>query len=89
MNPKYTLEPTNITHLEADINYTVIYRKCGTKEIVSYTLKRFEECLSDNASFVRIHKRFLVNKNFVHQVMPLKVILFSGKVLPIARRRKI
>jgi DNA-binding LytR/AlgR family response regulator len=89
MNPKYTTEPTNITHLEADVNYTVVYRECGSKQLVSYTLKRFEESLSDNVSFVRIHKKFLVNKNFIHEVMPLKVVMLSGKVLPLARRRKI
>lgn len=89
MNAKYTTEPTNITHLEADINYTVIYRKCGTKEIVSYTLKRFEKYLSTDGSFVRIHKRFLVNKSFIQEVMPLKVVMLSGEILPLARRRKI
>jgi DNA-binding LytR/AlgR family response regulator len=89
MNPKYTTEPKAITHLEADVNYTVVYRECGSKEIVSYTLKRFEELLSDNTSFVRIHKGFIVNKAFIREIKPLNVVLHSGTVLPLARRRKI
>ena len=93
MNPKYTIEPKDITHLEADVNYTIIYRDSGSeeqsKEIVSYTLKRFEELLSDNASFVRIHKGYIVNKAFIREIKPLNVVLASGIVLPLARRRKI
>lgn len=89
MNPKYTIEPKAITHLEADVNYTVVYRECGSKEVVSYTLKRFEEMLSDNTSFVRIHKGFIVNKAFIREIKPLNVVLHSGEVLPLARRRKI
>jgi len=89
MNPKYMIEPKEITHLEADVNYTVVYRECGSKQIVSYTLKRFEELLSDNASFVRIHKGFIVNKAFISEIKPLNVVLHSGAILPLARRRKI
>lgn len=89
MNPKYTIEPKAITHLEADINYTIVYRECGSKEIVSYTLKRFEELLSDNKSFVSIHKGYIVNKAFIRKVDTLNVVLLTGEVLPLARRRKI
>lgn len=89
MNPKYTIEPTEITYLEAEINYTLIHRECGSKEMVSYTLKRFEESLSHDNSFVRIHKGFIVNKAFISEIKPLNVVLLSGAVLPLARRRKI
>jgi DNA-binding LytR/AlgR family response regulator len=89
MNPKYTIEPKAITHLEADVNYTIVHRECGSKQILSYTLKRFEEMLSDNTSFVRIHKGYIVNKAFISEIKPLNVVMRSGAVLPLARRRKI
>lgn len=89
MNPKYTFEPKAITHLEADINYTVVYRECGSKEVVSYTLKRFEEMFSNDASFVRIHKGFIVNRLHICQIMKTNVVMTSGTVLPLARRRKL
>ena len=43
----------------------------------------------DNPSFVRIHKSFLVNRKFIQEVRPLKVVMLSGLELPLARRRKI
>lgn len=93
MKPKYMIELKDITHLEADVNYTIIYRAGGSKEmskeIVSYTLKRFEELLADNASFVRIHKSYLVNRHFIREIKTANVVMISGEVLPLARRRKI
>ena len=45
--------------------------------------------IGDNPSFVRIHKSFLVNRKFIQEVRPLKVVMLSGLELPLARRRKI
>ncbi|MFY7910994.1 MAG: LytR/AlgR family response regulator transcription factor [Emticicia sp.] len=78
-----------ITHLEASVNYTLIHKKSGKVEVCCYTLKRFEEMLASNPSFIRIHKAYIVNKQFIRDVMPKNVVLHSGEVLPIARRRKI
>lgn len=89
MKPKHYVESTAITHLEGKVNYTRVHRECGRIEMVSYSLKRFEESLSDNPSFVRIHKSFLVNRKFIQEIMPLKVVMLSGLELPLARRRKI
>lgn len=87
------IEPKDISHLEADVNYTIIYRNRGSKEtskeVVCYTLKRFEELLANNTSFIRIHKSYLVNKQFIREIKPATVIMASGEVLPLARRRKI
>ncbi|WP_435356650.1 LytR/AlgR family response regulator transcription factor [Emticicia sp. SJ17W-69] len=74
--------------LEAQINYTNIYFADGSKEISPYTLKKFEQQLASNPSFIRIHRSFLVNKNFIREIKHLNVVLISGAILPLARRRR-
>ena len=74
---------------EGAINYTILHFHDGTSEIHSYTLKRFAELLADDAAFVRIHKSYLVNKQYIAEVMPANVVLHSGVVLPLARRRRL
>lgn len=89
MKKKYKKPLEYVTHFEGSINYTLIHRNNGKIEVCSYTLKRFEEMLASNPSFVRIHKGYIVNKQFISEIMPKNVILRSGEVLPLARRRKI
>jgi DNA-binding LytR/AlgR family response regulator len=89
MKKHYTDPLEYITHFEASINYTLIHRDNEKVEVCSYTLKRFEEMLASNPSFVRIHKGYIVNKQFIREVMPSNVVLHSGAVLPLARRRKV
>lgn len=74
---------------EASVNYTILHFQDGSKEMHSYTLKRFEELLSSDTAFVRIHKSFLVNKQYIAEVNPANVVMYSGVVLPLARRRRV
>ncbi len=53
-----------ITHLEANDNFTEVYLEKGSKLTICRTLKQFEELLS-NFSFVRTHRSFMVNTEFV------------------------
>jgi two-component system LytT family response regulator len=78
----------NIIYLEASANYTIFHLKGGKSEISSYTLKHYEKILEINQAYTRIHRRFLVNRNFVASHCPNEVLLGNGKRLPIARRRK-
>lgn len=86
------IDHQNICHLEGALNYTVIHLADGKKEIYASTLKHYEYLLADSKNFVRIHKSFIINCDFIKEVK-LKpqstVILQSGVELPIARRRKI
>lgn len=87
MRPLIT--PSEAYLLEGSVNYTILHYTDGTSEISSYTLKKFEKQLSSNTAFVRIHKSFLVNRNFIKEVMKTNVVLHSGAILPLARRRKL
>jgi DNA-binding LytR/AlgR family response regulator len=78
---------TEVLYLAADINYTTIYYKNGAYHVVPYTLRRFEEHLAPYQNFVRIHRAFIINKNYVADASPTEVMLSTGLWLPVARRR--
>jgi two-component system, LytTR family, response regulator len=79
----------DISHLEGHSNYTLFYFNNGTKLLVSKTMKEYEELLND--SFVRIHKKFVINiQHLIHFDIKsdMCVLLKNGKKLNISRRRK-
>lgn len=75
--------------LEASVNYTILHYTDGESQIYSYTLKRFEQHLASNNSFIRIHKSFIVNRAYILEVRKSEVVLLSNVVLPLARRRRV
>ena len=81
-----------VTHFEGRVNYTIIHFVDGTQQLSCYTLKRFEELL-EKEIFIRIHRAFIVNLTFIHEIISIQnrqeVILQNGKKLSVARRRKI
>ncbi|AWV99028.1 LytR/AlgR family response regulator transcription factor [Arcticibacterium luteifluviistationis] len=77
----------DVSHFKADINYTSIHLKNGEKYMLSYTLKRFEEMLENSENFVRIHRKYIVNFDFVSNKGKYEVLLRDGQTLPIARRK--
>ncbi|MCP9755531.1 LytTR family transcriptional regulator [Lacihabitans sp. CCS-44] len=79
----------NITHLEASVNYTIFHFKDGHREIHAYTLKKYETDFSSSKAFSRIHRRFLVNRQFIASHNESEVLLSCGKRLPLARRRRV
>ncbi len=52
----------DIIYCQAQSNYTELFLSDGQKITSSYTLKSFEELLSDQ-HFFRTHKSFLINLN--------------------------
>jgi DNA-binding LytR/AlgR family response regulator len=75
-----------VIYLQANVNYTKLHYVNNKTEIFAYTLGLFEAQLG--ISFIRIHKAFLVNRQFIALKKQRKVMLLSGEFLPIARRRK-
>ncbi|MBV1887719.1 MAG: LytTR family DNA-binding domain-containing protein [Urechidicola sp.] len=84
------LEMKDILYCKADDNYTQIFMSDNKTKLVSKTLKYFEIILSDNG-FVRIHKSYLVNVNFVKTYKKGKggtIELSNGKELSVAPSKK-
>jgi DNA-binding LytR/AlgR family response regulator len=92
-NPKKPTKPfvdyTKVIYFSAEINYTLIHFMDGSRKIYPYTIKRFEEYLSDNQYFVRIHRGYLVNKMYIKELSEYEVVMSSGRRLPVARRRRL
>lgn len=83
------LDIDTIFYCKADDNYTEIHLE-HKKIVISKTLKYFEEALSEYP-FVRIHKSFLVNLNYIVQYKKGKggsVVLLNGKELSVSATRK-
>jgi DNA-binding LytR/AlgR family response regulator len=78
-----------VMYLSSDINYTALHFDNGRTEIFAYTLKLFEEHLGKNGHFIRIHRHFMVNRQFIEMKNRTGIRLMTGIHLPIARRRKI
>ena len=84
---KYVKHFDEITHFEADVNYTHIHLQNGKQYTVSCTLKRFEEILQ-HTEFLRIHRSYIVNRLHIKKSNRHEVLMSDGLRLPVARRRK-
>lgn len=80
----------DISHLEAISNYTMFYFNNGKKLLVSRTMKDFLAKLDDEL-FVRVHKSFAINLNYLIQFdvkEEMFVQLKDGKKISVSRRKK-
>lgn len=75
---------------EAQINYTIIHLKSGSKLSSSRTLKLFEDYL-DSKKFIRISRSALVNIDYItkfNKKTGLTVTLIDNTVLQVSESRK-
>jgi two-component system LytT family response regulator len=81
------LTPDIITFLEGEGNYTFINTNAGKKYLVSKTLKSLAELL--DSRFIRVHKSYLVNPDFVVERMEDDRMLrmSCGKEVIVSRRK--
>lgn len=78
-----------IVRLEAEGCYTKVVTKEGKSQIVSRTLKDFEETIPKE-KFYRVHKSHLINLKFIKEFSSLSgnyVTMSDGSKIEIARRR--
>ncbi|MBP6730902.1 MAG: response regulator transcription factor [Chitinophagales bacterium] len=80
-----------LSHLEADGAYTHFIFSDGKKIIVSKKIKEFEEALTQQNSFFRTHRSFIVNLKKIKQYVKQEggyVLLENDVQIPLARDRK-
>ena len=79
----------NVILLKGDINYTTLYLESGKTKTLSHTLKFYEEFLK-NKGFLRVHRGFLINPNYVKEYCKEKQIIMmtNGHQAEISRRKK-
>jgi len=64
----YTIPYNNILYCKANSSYTEIHLVNGGKITYCKTLKQVENVLQAPNIFYRIHKSFLINKDFIFQL---------------------
>ncbi len=80
----------DIIYCQAQSNYTELFLCDGQKITSSYTLKSFEDLLSDQ-HFFRTHKSFLINLRHIGIYRKGEggvVVMSNGREIEIARRNK-
>jgi two-component system, LytTR family, response regulator len=85
----YFINIKDISRIEAEDNYSHIYTHQGDKMIVAKTIKSYEELLS-GVNFFRVHKRHLVNLNFMSKFVKgdSLVVMDDGIKIEVSRRRR-
>ncbi len=80
----------DILYCESSGNYTNFYLTADKKIMVSRQLGEYEKLLPE-ASFTRIHDKYIINLSFMKEYIKGSggdVVLENGKELPVASRRK-
>lgn len=81
-------DPSRIMYCEGENNYTRFIFADHKPILISKTLGEYEEILEGH-QFIRIHKSYLVNRNYISQVDREGMVMMSdGKQLALSRRRK-
>jgi two-component system, LytTR family, response regulator len=88
----YELIPVlELTHCEADDNYTHLYLKNKKKIIACRTLKEMEEQLQDFTFFARVHHSYIVNLNEVKRYIRGEggyLVMNDDSTVNVSRSRK-
>ena len=59
------LDTDKIIYIKGEGAYSEVFCSDGSKQLVSRNLKNFEDILCSDSRFLRIHKSYIVNFNFV------------------------
>lgn len=82
--------PSDIIYCKSDGNYSTIYFKDNTKEMLSKKLKDVEQ-LINNKSFFRVHNSYVVNINYIKEFIKSDgqyIVLENGISISVARSKK-
>ncbi len=83
------LDIEEIVSIQADSNYSIIYKQDMQKVIVTKILKDFEDIL-DEQKFIRVHKSHIVNLSYIKEYSTLDggvVKMKDGNIWPVSRRQ--
>jgi DNA-binding LytR/AlgR family response regulator len=84
---KTRLFTNEILFFEGDVNYTWIHFISGKQQVIARTLLYIEQ-KTETENFIRINRKYLVNRKFIIEIKEGFVVLSDNTVLPISRRRK-
>lgn len=78
-----------ITHFEADNQYTTVFLHAGNKEVTARAIKEYDELLADTF-FLRTHQSYLVNELYIDRYSPQEGIIYLNDAteIPVSSRKK-
>lgn len=84
------IEVTNISYVAAEGSYCKVIRDSGESELIVKPLKYISDKLAEHPHFLRLHKSYMINLNFVKNFSPdySNVTLSDGTIIPISRTKK-
>lgn len=81
-----------VLYISSQGNYSRFVKSDGTELLSSKSIKNYEAMLADHSDFIRIHKSYIVNRNYVlsisKKLKSYKVILSNKEELEISYPRK-
>jgi DNA-binding LytR/AlgR family response regulator len=84
---KTTLFSNEILFFEGDVNYTWIHFISGKQRVIARTLLYIQQ-KTETENFIRINRKYLVNRKFIVEINHNSVVLSDRTILPISRRRR-
>jgi DNA-binding LytR/AlgR family response regulator len=75
---------TDLLYIKAEDHYIRVFTSDGKNHLVRGRLKDLEEQLPPN--FIRTHRSYITNRNFVKQIQRNFFILTDGTEIPISRK---
>jgi len=84
-----TIRIEDICYFEASNNYCIIHMYDGEQYVVTKTLKDYTHIL--NNDFLRVHKSYLVNSQYISGYIRsngIKIHLKTGTIIPVSRRKQ-
>ncbi len=78
--------PDQVVMLQADANYSIVFLADGTQRFVATTLKILENRLKP-FQFVRMNRRYLINKNFIVEELENALKLTNQQTIKFSRRK--
>ena len=81
----------DVVRLQADGSYTLFVLQDGTQYMASRNLKEYEDLISDNTNFIRVHRSHIINKEFVEKIIRSKppiIEMSDGMQVSISSNRK-
>lgn len=86
-NDMLNLKISQIRYIEGSRNYQMVHLEESDKPVeIKMTMDRLEEALEPRG-FIRIHKGYLVNCQFVQRIQSTQLSLRDNTVLPIGRSK--
>ncbi|CAM1340991.1 LytR/AlgR family response regulator transcription factor [Tenacibaculum amylolyticum] len=84
----YAVYEDDIIYCKSDGNYTTFYTKLPERIVVSKSIKKVEEILSEG-TFIRCHQSYIVNKKYVSKYNKQGTLTLISEIkVPVSSRRK-